>query len=153
MPAATTGTPTTTLGKLFPLVARAFAALSFVFFTVSFIAAVLNQDIGHTLTMLIRWGHQPSRAYEMMICAIYMAWSPFLWVAAGHPREHRLFLDFTLVGNAAHFGTMAAMGLTMQHEHAHLYGDVLLGWAGLIAYAVTWLAARPSYTAQPGAAA
>ena len=133
------------LGRWFFLVARGFAALSFIFFTASFVAAILNPNIGHVLTMLLRWGDHPTRAYEMMISVIYMAWAPFLWIAAGDPRKHRLFLDFTLVGNAAHFTTMAVMSMTMPMEHDHMFGDVLLGWVGLIAYAVTWFSARPSY--------
>lgn len=135
------------LAGLFPLAARTFAALSFVFFTVSYIAAILNPDIGETLTLLIRWsepGEEPSRAYEMMVCAIYMAWAPFLWYAAGRARQHRFFLDFTLAVNTAHFGTMLGMAIAFEHEHAHLYGDVLLAWLGTIAYAVTWWALRPS---------
>lgn len=140
----TTTTPRSSLAALFPLVARGFAALSFVFFAASFIAAVLNPDIGQTLTDLLRWGDHPTRAYELMISAIYIAWAPFLWVAAGRPAQHHLLLDFTLVVNAAHFGTMAGMSLLMHDEHHHLYGDVLLGWAGLLAYGVTWLAARPA---------
>ena len=69
-----------------------------------------------------------------MISTIYLVWGAFLWRAASQPFRHRLFIDFTVAANAAHFGLMFLQGLLMPGEHIHLAGDVLLGWASPVSY-------------------
>jgi hypothetical protein len=56
---------------------------------------------GGRLAPLLRF--QPYNAnYESMMAAIYIVWAVMLWRASGNPAKHRLFIDFTIWGNAAH---------------------------------------------------
>ncbi|MDQ6155143.1 hypothetical protein NMF55_09175, partial [Pseudomonas aeruginosa] len=80
--------------------------------------------------------------YELMISTIYLVWGAFLWRAASQPFRHRLFIDFTVAANAAHFGLMFLQGLLMPGEHIHLAGDVLLGWASLLPLMLFWIPQR-----------
>jgi hypothetical protein len=77
-----------------------------------------------------------------MICTIYLVWAIFLWRCAGNPLQEKTFLDFTMVANAAHFGLMFFQGLFLHGEHQHLFGDILLGWSGLILFIVFWIPSR-----------
>ncbi len=95
--------------------------------------SLLDSDAGRLLLRLVRWGDQQGggQHYELMISTIYLVWGAFLWRAASQPFRHRLFIDFTVAADAAHFGLMLLQGLLMPGEHIHLAGDVLLGWASL----------------------
>lgn len=77
-----------------------------------------------------------------MISTIYLVWGAFLWRAASQPFRHRLFIDFTVAANAAHFGLMFLQGLLIPGEHIHLAGDVLLGWASLLPLMLFWIPQR-----------
>ncbi len=127
-----------------PLVIRLFAASLLTFFGLGLIVSTFDVDLGHHLMSLIRWGMDDGRHYEVMIETIYVVWAVFLWRAAADPARNALFLDFTVWANAAHFTVMAAMGVMMDGEHQHLYGDVLLGFLGLAVFAAVWFSARPS---------
>lgn len=119
-----------------------FLAIGFgIFFSVLALHSVHLIDFGHTYLSLVRWGSH-GEAYELMICVIYLAWCPFLWIAARDPMNEKTFIDFTVVVNVVHFGTMFFEGLAMEGERIHLIGDVLLGWLGLFPLIVLWLPVR-----------
>ncbi len=77
-----------------------------------------------------------------MLSAVYIVWGLFLWLTAKDPLRHRLFLDFTIAANAAHFGVMLEQGIVTEGEHTHLVGDVLLGWLLVIVLAAVCLPVR-----------
>lgn len=106
--------------------------------------SLLNSEGGRLAMSLVRWGNPGGGGehYELMICVIYIVWGAFLWRAAANPLRHKLFMDFTVVANTAHFGLMFIQGLLMHGEHIHLVGDILLGWAGLLLLILFWLPAR-----------
>jgi hypothetical protein len=122
---------------LFPIALRVVAIGFVVFFGAGFLALIAGTSIPPALGGLVRWG-QHGKAYELMICSIYVVWAGFLWCAAKAPVRNKMFLDFTILANAAHFGTMLVEGMVMPGEHHHLHGDVLLGWAALLPLAVLW---------------
>ncbi|RJQ70504.1 hypothetical protein D5S17_29110 [Pseudonocardiaceae bacterium YIM PH 21723] len=130
--------------RLLPLATRLFAVILGTFFAVALLVTVTGTPIGEPLTSLTMWGHG-GEAYVVMICAIYLGWVPFIYLAAADPAKNSLVLDSFLGLNAAHFGAMLIMGLLMEGEHAHLAGDVLLGVAGLAAWGALWLSARKHY--------
>lgn len=130
-------------------VLRANAVLFVAFFGFAFIVVALEIPLGEQLENLTQWG-QHGRAYELMITSLYTVWGFYLWAAARSPREHRLFLSFTVTGNIVHFSVMLLEAIFMPHEHLHLVGDVLVGWISVISLAVAVRAlgrTRPSQAA------
>ncbi|AOJ73188.1 MULTISPECIES: DUF6632 domain-containing protein [Burkholderia] len=133
------------------LITRLLGAAFVLFFGAAIVTILLGIDhqiagdpIGLLVMRLVRWGgvHGGGEHYELMISTVYVVWGIFLWEAANDPFEHRLFLDFTVVANAAHFGLMFVQGLMMPGELIHLVGDVALGWFALALFAATWIPAR-----------
>ncbi|WP_323122291.1 DUF6632 domain-containing protein [Burkholderia alba] len=134
-----------------PLAIRLLAAGFVVFFGAAIVVVLTGLDrtlvtrpAGRLVLRLIRWGGLDGTGahYELMISVVYVVWGVYLWRAAANPLAHRLFLDFTVVANAAHFGLMFFQGMRMPDERIHLIGDVPLGWAGLVLMAVFWLRER-----------
>jgi hypothetical protein len=128
-----------------------------VFFSIAAVGILFNLDQhimpyewGQLVMRMVRWGHQGGGGehYELMIAVIYIVWGLFLIKASREPLAHKLFMDFTLLGNAGHFGLMFFQGLLMKDEHIHLAGDVMLGWLLLAIFAITWLPAR-KYASDP----
>lgn len=105
---------------------------------------LMQSEIGRLFMRLVRWGDQNGGGehYELMISTIYVVWGCFIWKAAANPLEQKLFLDFTVLANMAHFSLMFMQGLLMHGEHIHLVGDVMLGWASLVLLMIVWLPAR-----------
>lgn len=105
---------------------------------------LLQSEVGQVILRLVRWGelNGGSEHYELMISVIYVVWGFYLWLAATRPLSNKIFLDFTMFANIAHFGLMLAMGIFVHGEHLHLVGDVLLGWVILIIFILVWLPAR-----------
>lgn len=124
-------------------VLRANAVLFVAFFGFAFIAVALEIPLGEQLENLTQWG-QHGRAYELMITSVYTVWGFYLWAAARSPREHRLFLGFTVTANVVHFSVMLLEAIFMPHEHLHLLGDVLVGWVSVISIAVAVRALGPT---------
>ena len=122
------------------LVLRAIGALFVLFFVTAFIASAMKISTPDLLYRMLGWG-SVGDAEEQMISIVYIVWGLFLWVAARDPLRNRLFIDFTLVANLAHFGLMGIQSFTYG-EHTHLYGDVLLGFLILAALASAWLPVR-----------
>lgn len=128
--------------RLFPIALRLLAAGFVVFFGGMVVLWALGGvEPGSLLYPLTRWGHDQI-ATETMLCAVYVVWGVFLWRAADDPASNRLFIDFTVVANFAHFGAMLVMAIAMGGEHTHLLGDVPLGWVSILPVAALWLPVR-----------
>jgi hypothetical protein len=91
-----------------------------------------------------------------MLSTVYVVWAIFLFHSARAPLAHRLFLDFNLTANAAHFVAMLLMALTMPDEHRHAAGVFALGLISTVPLAACWLPVRrttgPGLEVAPGAA-
>lgn len=124
-----------------PWVLRAIGVMFIVFFTLAFIASATKSDMPNLLYRMTGWG-DIGDAEEQMISVVYIVWGFFLWAAARDPGRNKLFIDFTLAANIAHFGLMGIQALTYSGEHTHLYGDVMLGFAILAVLAVVWIPTR-----------
>ncbi|MEX2027978.1 MAG: DUF6632 domain-containing protein [Candidatus Curtissbacteria bacterium] len=61
--------------------------------------------------------------YEFMIGGMYIAWGIVMVAASKEPLKHKLFIDFTILGNLFHTAVMIFFGIVEQPMH--LYGDVL----------------------------
>jgi hypothetical protein len=77
-----------------------------------------------------------------MLSTVYVVWAIFLFDSARAPLAHRLFLDFNLTANAAHFAAMLLMALTMPQEHRHAAGVFALGLISTVPLAACWLPVR-----------
>jgi hypothetical protein len=90
---------------------------------------------------LFNWG-QGGGPVSIMFSTVYVVWALFLYWSARAPLANRLFLDFNLTANSAHFGAMLLMAVTMRDEHRHLSGVVALGLITTIPLAACWLPIR-----------
>jgi hypothetical protein len=83
-----------------------------------------------------------------MLSTVYIVWAIFLYRSARNPLAHRLFLDFNLTANAAHFGAMLIMALADSDAHQHIAGVLALGLISTVPLAACWLPVRRA-AAQP----
>jgi hypothetical protein len=90
---------------------------------------------------LFDWG-EGGDAVAVMFSTVYIVWALFLFGSASAPLANRLFLDFNLTANAAHFGAMFIMAVTMGDQHQHIAGVVALGLLTTVPLAACWLPAR-----------
>ncbi len=60
------------------------------------------QGLPPVLARLFDWGNGGD-AVAVMFATVYIVWAIFLFGSAREPLTHRLFLDFNLTANAAHF--------------------------------------------------
>jgi hypothetical protein len=127
--------------RLLPTVIRAVAAIFVVFFTIGLISSATESEPPGLIRDLFAWG-SIGDAEEMMLSAVYIVLGLFLWQTAKDPLRHRLFIDFAIAANAAHFLVMLVQGIVMEGEHMHLVGDVLLGWLLVAALLAVWLPVR-----------
>jgi hypothetical protein len=93
------------------------------------------------LARLFDWG-AGGDPVAVMFATVYVVWALFLFRAASAPLTNRLFLDFNLTANCAHFGVMLVMAATMRDEHQHLAGVVALGLITTVPVAACWLPVR-----------
>jgi hypothetical protein len=93
------------------------------------------------LGRLFDWG-QGGDAVAVMFSTVYLVWALFLFRSAKAPLANRLFLDFNLTANVAHFGAMLTMAVTMRDEHHHIAGVVALGLITTVPLAACWLPVR-----------
>ncbi len=102
-----------------PVVIRLTAAGYLVFFVPNLVLAMT-----HRVNAVLDWGQGGSddRAVSIMFSTVYLVWAIYLFRSAGAPQANRLFLDFNLSANAAHFGVMLIMPITMSHERRHIIG-------------------------------
>ena len=77
-----------------------------------------------------------------MFATVYIVWAIFLFEAARNPLAHRLFLDFNLIANSAHFIAMLVMALTMPEHRQHAVGVVALGLLTIVPIGACWLPVR-----------
>lgn len=85
----------------------------------------------------------------VMFSTVYIVWALFLFAAARAPLMNRLFLDYNLVANTAHFTMMLIMAATMRAEHHHLASVIALGMLTTVPLAACWLPVRHAATTSP----
>lgn len=90
---------------------------------------------------LFDWGAGGDQV-AVMFSTVYIVWALFLFASATDPLANRLFLDFNLTANSAHFAAMLAMAVAMRGEHQHLAGVVALGLLTTVPLAACWLPVR-----------
>ena len=90
---------------------------------------------------LFDWG-SGGDPVAVMFSTVYIVWALFLFGSARAPLANRLFLDFNLTANAAHFGVMLIMAVTMGDQHQHLAGVLALGLITTAPVAACWLPVR-----------
>ncbi len=93
------------------------------------------------LARLFDWG-QGGDPVAVMFSTVYVVWALFLFGSARAPLANRLFLDFNLTANSAHFGVMLIMAITMRDQHQHLTGVLALGLVTTVPLAACWLPVR-----------
>jgi len=98
------------------------------------------------LGRLFDWGEggRGDPAVGVMFSTVYIVWAIFLFRSARDPGANRLFLDFNLTANAAHFAVMLVMAVTMPGEHQHIAGVIALGVISTVPLAACWLPVRSS---------
>lgn len=77
-----------------------------------------------------------------MFSTVFLVWAIYLFGWARAPQNNTLFLDFNLAANAAHFGVMLIMAVTMRHERTHIAGVPVLGLLSTAPLAACWLPVR-----------
>jgi hypothetical protein len=90
---------------------------------------------------LFDWG-SGGDTIAVMFATVYVVWALFLFASAGDPLANRLFLDFNLTANAAHFSAMLIMAVAMRDQHQHLAGVLALGLLTTVPLAACWLPVR-----------
>jgi hypothetical protein len=126
-----------------PVIIRLTAVGYLVFFIPNLILAATHH-IGTLPPMLARlfdWG-QGGDTVAVMFSTVYVVWAIFLFRSARDPSANRLFLDFNLTANAAHFAVMLVMAVTMPDEHEHIAGVIALGVISTVPLAACWLPVR-----------
>ena len=96
------------------------------------------------LARLFDWGAggPDDRAIAVMFSTVYIVWALVLFRSAQAPLANRLFLDFNLTANSAHFAAMLVMAVAMREHHRHLAGVVALGLLTTVPLAACWLPVR-----------
>jgi hypothetical protein len=128
---------------LLPLMIRLTAIGYLLFFIPNLLLAATHHI--HTLppfvARLFDWGGSTD-ATAVMLSTVYVVWAIFLFHSARAPLAHRLFLDFNLTANAAHFVAMLLMALTMPEQRGHAVGVFALGLISTVPLAACWLPVR-----------
>jgi hypothetical protein len=93
------------------------------------------------LARLFDWG-PGGDPVAVMFATVYIIWALFLFRSARDPLANRLFLDFNLTANSAHFGAMLVMAVAMREHHQHLAGVLALGLLTTVPLAACWLPVR-----------
>jgi len=78
----------------------------------------------------------------VMFSTVYVVWALFLFRSASAPLANRLFLDFNLTANSAHFAVMLIMAVAMRDNHQHMAGVLALGVLTTVPLAACWLPVR-----------
>lgn len=99
--------------------------------------------LSHRTNPLFDWGAGGGRV-AVMFATVYIVWALFLFASAKAPLANRLFLDFNLTANSAHFAAMLAMAVALPGQHHHLGGVVALGLLTTVPIAACWLPVRRS---------
>jgi hypothetical protein len=126
-----------------PVMIRLTAVGYLLFFVPDLILAATHHVNGlpPLLARLFDWG-EGGDPVAVMFSTVYIVWALFLYRSARAPLANRLFLDFNLTANAAHFGAMLVTAAAMRDEHRHLAGVVALGLLTTVPLAACWLPVR-----------
>jgi hypothetical protein len=119
-------------------------ALGYLLFFVPDLVLVTTHQIHalpRFLSRLFDWG-EGGDAVAVMFATVYIVWAIFLFQSARAPLAHRLFLDFNLTANSAHFTAMLIMALTMPEHRQHAAGVIALGLLTIIPIGACWLPVR-----------
>jgi len=129
-----------------PLMIRLTALGYLAFFVPNLMLAATDRisTLPPLLGRLFDWGGRGDPAVAVMFCTVYVVWAIFLFRSARDPSANRLFLDFNLTANAAHFAVMLVMAVTMPDEHQHIAGVIALGVISTVPLAACWLPVRSS---------
>jgi len=129
-----------------PVMIRLTAVGYLVFFVPDLILATTHHinTLPPLLARLFDWGEggPNDHAIAVMFSTICVVWELFLFGSARAPLANRLFLDFNLTANSAHFGAMLIMAVTMRDQHQHLAGVLALGLITTVPLAACWLPVR-----------
>ena len=136
-------TQTSRAASLLPVMIRLTAVGYLLFFVPDLILASTHHINGlpRLLARLFDWG-AGGDPVAVMFATVYVVWALFLFASASAPLANRLFLDFNLTANSAHFGVMLLMAVTMRDQHQHLAGVVALGLITTVPLAACWLPVR-----------
>jgi hypothetical protein len=137
------GAPAGRASAWLPVMIRLTALGYLAFFGPNLVLAATHHiaDLPPFLARFYDWGGGGD-AVAVMLSTVYIVWSLFLWRSASDPLAHRLFLDFNLTANAAHFAAMLIMALTMADERQHAAGVIALGVVSTVPLAACWLPVR-----------
>ena len=140
-----TAPPSSRAPAWLPMMIRLTAIGYLVFFVPNLVVAVTHRDYA-----VFDWGDGGSndQAVSIMFSTVYLIWALYLFSSARAPLANRLFLDFNLAANAAHFGVMLIMAITMAHEHNHIVGVLVLGLISTVPLAACWLPVRRAEKAE-----
>jgi hypothetical protein len=128
---------------LLPLMIR-LTAIGYLFFFVPNLVLAATHHIDTLPPLFARlfdWGGGTDPS-AVMLSTVYVVWAIFLFRSARAPLAHRLFLDFNLIANAAHFAVMLLMAIAMPDEHRHTVGVLALGLISTVPLAACWLPVR-----------
>lgn len=129
-----------------PLMIRLTAVGYLLFFVPNLVLAATGHidTLPPFLARLFDWGARaPSEpAVAVMFSTVYVVWAIFLFRSARAPLANRLFLDFNLTANSAHFGAMLLMAVSMPAQHQHTAGVLALGMLSTVPLAACWLPVR-----------
>lgn len=133
-----------------PTYLRLFGVFAFIFGAMVVAVCAFGMPLNDLLARIFRWNmHHAEFPPSAMLGAIYVVWGTFIWHSARNPLAHRLFIDFTVAGNAAHGAIMAYMAVSMPGMLEHLFTDTMLLIVGVPLMLALWLPVR----AQSGAPA
>ena len=95
---------------MLPLMIRVTAIGYLVFFVPNLVLAATHRidALPLFLARLFNWGGSAD-ATAVMLSTVYVVWAIFLFRSARAPLRNRLFLDFNLIANSAHFAAMLVM--------------------------------------------
>lgn len=93
------------------------------------------------LARLFDWG-AGGDPVAVMFATVYIVWALFLFASARTPLANRLFLDFNLTANSAHFAAMLIMAVAIDDQHQHIAGVLVLGLLTTVPLAACWLPVR-----------
>jgi hypothetical protein len=129
-----------------PVMIRLTAVGYLLFFVPNLILASTHHVNGlpPLLARLFDWGEGGlnDQAIAVMFSTVYVVWALFLFASAKAPLANRLFLNFNLTANSAHFAAMLVMAVAIRDEHQHLVGVVALGLLTTVPLAACWLPVR-----------
>jgi len=126
-----------------PVMIRLTAVGYLLFFVPDLVLATTHQigAVPSFFARLFDWG-SGGDPVAVMFSTVYVVWALFLFASAREPLANRLFLDFNLTANSAHFSAMLVMAVAMRDQHQHLAGVLALGLITTAPLAACWLPVR-----------